>query len=134
MKLCLVKPRAMRLGEFMLCLSVSRDEEYVRLRMVDREFDLDLGARNHNFLLLTLARRRLADAEESLPPTTCGWTDIEELAHDPSMGPPKLNIDICRIRKQFLSRGILDGFNIIERRVSSQQIRIGADRISIVTL
>src|SRR6185503_2789403 len=41
-----------------LVLSVSRDEEHVRLQVQSGASTTDLGARTHNYLLLTLARRR----------------------------------------------------------------------------
>src|SRR5436305_9435137 len=37
---------------------------------------------------LPISRRRLADAAAGCPDTACGWIDLEELAHDPTMAPP----------------------------------------------
>jgi hypothetical protein len=48
------------------------------------------------------------------------------------MAPPRLNIDIFRIRHHFAERGVVDGMVIIERRLQQRQIRIGTGRISIV--
>lgn len=126
--------RGLWLRQSTLCFSVSKDEEYVGLRIHQGEVVADLGARSHNFLLLTLARHRLADASEGHPETTCGWTDLDELGRDPSMATPKLNVDVFRIRRHLLSRGVRDAEAIIERRPGCRQLRIGAGRISIVAV
>ncbi len=117
-----------------LTFLVSRDEEHVEIRAKSSGRTFDMRARSHNYLLLTLARRRLADAAAGLPETTCGWIDHEDLAHDPSMAPPQLNIDVFRLRKQFAAAGVLDPANVIERRPRTRQLRIGTGRISVVVV
>lgn len=117
-----------------LLFSVSRDEEFVQLRVACGAHQFDLGSRQHNYLLLTLARRRQSDLAENLPETACGWIYLEDLAHDPMMAPPQLNIDVFRIRKQFEALGVLDPAGVIERRPRTKQIRLGVARFSIVTL
>jgi len=117
-----------------LSFSVSRDEEHVELQVRCGGRTFDMGARTHNYLLLTLARRRLADAAEGTPETSCGWIYQEDLAHDPSMAPPQLNIDVFRIRKQFAAIGVIDAANIIERRPRTRQLRIGTALITVAEL
>ncbi|MGD0674462.1 MAG: FHA domain-containing protein [Polyangiaceae bacterium] len=117
-----------------LTFYVSRDEEFVRLAMTAGENTIDMGSRAHNYLLLTLARRRLADAQAGFADPACGWIDHDELAHDPTMAPPQLNIDVFRIRRQFAGAGVLDAVNIVERRTRSRQLRLGTGRISIEQL
>ncbi len=117
-----------------LSFSVSRDEEYVHLDMACAGRTVDMGARAHNFLLLTLARRRLEDAAQKLPETTCGWIYQEDLSRDASMAPPNLNIDVFRIRRQFAALGIVDAANIIERRPVTRQLRIGTGHLTVATL
>jgi hypothetical protein len=120
------------LRELTLSFSVATDEEYVGLRLVADRLEMDMGERRHNYLLLTLARRRLADRVAGLPEPACGWVYVEDWARDPSLAPPKLNIDILRIRRQFAFGGVLDAARIIERRRSTRQLRIGTGRIAIV--
>jgi hypothetical protein len=120
------------LRELLLTFSVSRDEEHVHLEMSRPGHDVDMGSRKHNYLLLTLARRRLEEERQGLPETSRGWIDQEDLAHDPSMAPPQLNIDVFRIREQFAKAGVIDAAQIIERR--SGQLRLGTDRVSITTV
>ena len=114
--------------------AVSRNEEFVQLHVVCDGKRYDLGARAHNYLLLTLARRRLADAAEGLPDSSCGWIDQEDLAHDPSMAPPRLNIDVFRIRSQFAKIGVVDAGQIIERRQRPAEIRIGSKQLTVTSI
>ncbi len=117
-----------------LSFSVSRDEEHVQLHVACGARRFDLGARTHNYTLLTLARRRLEDAAQGLPETSCGWVYQEDLTIHPNTTGPQLNIDVFRIRKQFAAIGVYDAAGIIERRPRTRQLRIGTGRISIVTL
>jgi hypothetical protein len=117
-----------------LFFSVSTDEEHVHLRVTCGDRDFDLGARQHNYLLLTLGRRRLAETTQGLPEASCGWIDQEDLSHDPSMASPQLNCHVFRIRQQFAKVGVLDAAAIVERRPRPWQLRVGTARISIATL
>jgi hypothetical protein len=114
--------------------AVSRNEEFVQLHVAFAGRRHDLGSRTHNYLLLTLARRRLADAAEGLADTSCGWVDQEDLAHDPSMAPPRLNIDVFRIRKQFETLGVVDAAKIVERRLRPAQLRIGTGQLAVTSI
>jgi pSer/pThr/pTyr-binding forkhead associated (FHA) protein len=129
-----VAPAELEVRHLQLSFSVSRDEEHVQLHMTCGGSSFDMGARSHNYLLLTLARRRLEDADEGVAETTCGWLYQEDLAHDASMAPPQLNIDVFRIRKQFAALGVVDAANVIERRPRTRQLRIGTGHISIAKL
>ena len=113
---------------------VSRDEEHVQLRASWGVGVQDLGDRSHNYLLLTLARRRVADLAEGLPESSCGWLDPEDFAHDPSMAPSQLNVDVFRVRKHFAACGVPDAANVVERRARAKQLRLGTGLISIVTV
>jgi hypothetical protein len=125
---------ALRVVDIRVHFDVSTDEEHVNLRVSAADEVTDLGSRAPNYLLLTLARRRLADAARGLTDTTCGWTEVEDLARDPTMAPPRLNIDVFRIRQMFEGIGLLDAANIVERRLRARQIRIGTARISIAVV
>jgi hypothetical protein len=114
-----------------LVFSVSRDEEYVHLRLTCGGRTLDMGARNHNYLLLTLARRRLADAADGCGDAVSGWICQDELKHDPTMASARLNVDVFRIRKQFAACAIVGAARIVERRPRTRQLRIGTGRVLI---
>lgn len=117
-----------------LSFLVSSDEEHVEVRATMGAKSVDLGARSHNYLLLTLARKRLADHADGLPETSCGWIYQDDLAHDPSMAPPQLNLDVFRIRKLFGAIGVSDANHVIERRSDTRQLRIGTGHISVSRL
>jgi hypothetical protein len=120
-----------RLQESGLAFCVSANEEYVHLslRIGGRAFDL--GARNHNYLLLTLARRRLRDKGAGVSDDGCGWVDLDEWSHDATLCPPRLNLDVFRIRKQFAAHGVVDAHGVIERRLPTRQIRLGVAHVHI---
>jgi hypothetical protein len=117
-----------------LQFAVSRDEEHVELvaTLGDRRFDL--GSRGHNYLLLTLARQRLKDAEAGLPDTSCGWIYQDELADELDVTVVQMNVDIFRIRKQVAALGLVDAPNIIERRPRAKQLRIGVGDLEVRSL
>jgi hypothetical protein len=117
-----------------LTFSVSANEEHVHLQMSCGGKTLDMSCRNHNYLLLTLARRRLEDAAAGHPETACGWVYQDDYAHDPMMASPQLNIDVFRIRRQFEAAGVPDAAHIIERRPRTRQLRIGTGRLTVVRL
>ncbi len=123
-------PRDVRFAS--LVFRVSRDEEDVRVQVSFGAETIDLPPRSYHYFLLTLARRRLQDAQQSLPEPECGWIDQEDLAHDQSMAGSKLHIDVFRIRRQFADIGMHDAAQIIERRPRGKQLRIGTARNSIV--
>jgi len=128
----LVEDGVLRLADFRLTCSVSRDEEHVKLTGALGKETYDLGARNHNYLMLTLARKQLEDVEEGLPEAECGWLSLEDLEHDPSMSGSQLNMDVFRIRKQFAALGIPDAARVIERRPRPRQIRLGIRNVSVL--
>lgn len=112
--------------------SVSRNQEYVHLRVQCGDGEYDLGARQHHFLLLTLARHWLKEGEEGEPEISRGWLDQEDVAHDPSLATTRLNLAVHRIRGQFANIGVIDFGSIIQRRL--RELRIGTGQILIVVV
>jgi hypothetical protein len=55
--------------------------------------------------------------------------DLEDLAHDPRMAPPQLNVDVFRLRRQFADKGVVDAAAIVERRPG--QLRVGTGKVVI---
>ncbi len=123
---------ALTLSQLHLSFLVSRDEEYVALsaRAGSRTFNLGDGV--YNYLLLTLARRRLADAAERLADSACGWVSQEELDHDPTMAPTQINIGVFRMRARLRGFGVVDANAIVERRRTARQLRIGTPHLSVL--
>lgn len=108
-----------------LVFAVSADEEHVRLRVTQGSRDIDLGERSHHYCLLTLARRRLCDAQSGFGPTEQGWCDCDELATMLRISSTHLNILIYRARQQLMSSASAAArlASIVERRRGS--LRLG---------
>lgn len=115
--------------------SVSSDEEHVSMKISRPEKSkhnpMDLGERAHHYLMLTLARQRMKDAEAGIDSLNQGWIDMDELSNMLNMDRPHLNIQIFRMRKQFVKQfpNLLHLPQVIERRVGS--IRIGCPNFKI---
>jgi len=112
-------------GSATLIFSVSKDEEFVELKVESERGTLNLGSRAHNYLLLTLARTRLQDLADGVAETACGWTDKDQLAQKLSMTPEQIDGEIFRIRQHFGRYGLNDAATIVERRPRIKQLRIG---------
>lgn len=113
---------------------VSRDEEYVELDVEYEGRRISLRSRAHHYLLLTLARLRLADREEGTPEASCGWADIERLRLAPNGEGSRVNLDVHRARRQLIQAGFEHGYDVIERRPGAGQLRLGVAGIAIERL
>ena len=87
-------------NEIRFYFHVSIDEEHVFLRIQADKETIDLGERAHHYMLLTLARQRLRDAEEGVDQETQGWIETDRAAGMLGLDPSHLNIQIYRSRKQ----------------------------------
>jgi hypothetical protein len=106
---------------------VSHDEEHVDLVIGAGERARQVRARAHFYLLLILARCRIEDTRNGLPDSACGWRYGDELCTRLRIPSEQLNVQIFRIRREFSSIGYVDAAEIIERRPSTRQLRIGID-------
>jgi hypothetical protein len=114
--------------------SVSRNEEQVDLSIVHSGQHIALRPRAHTYVLLTLARARLQDQSAAeLPPTSHGWLEQGRLLRMLATNLSQLTLDIYRARRQFADAGVVDSAQIVERRTSSRELRIGVEHISIQT-
>lgn len=97
---------------------VSNDEEHVFLRIQVDKKEIDLGERAHHYMLLTLARQRLRDAEEGVDQETQGWIETDRAAGMLGLDPSHLNIQIYRSRKQIndIFSELQNPPHVIERR------------------
>jgi len=134
---------APHLAALTLCFSVSRDEEYIALTARGDHHAIDLGARAHHLVLLTLARSRLEDrktwaasgADGAPPPESSeGWVYQDELADKLAIDETHLNVAVFRCRRQLAEAGIIGAASIIERRRPTREVRLGVARIEIVTV
>jgi hypothetical protein len=120
-------PRALALD-----FVVSRDEEYVEIAIVHGSRRIELRPRAHSYMMLTLARLRVEDqANRALSDASHGWVQQERLLKMLATTPPLLAVDIYRARKQFSEAGVSEAAQIVERRTTTHELRIGVPKISI---
>jgi hypothetical protein len=115
-----------------LRFTVSRDEEHIDLSASWEGTVHQLGTRGHNYLLLLLARQRLADEASGAGPSECGWVYQEQMLSWLRAPQDRLNVDVFRIRKQFAVLGLVNAADIVERRHGTRQMRIGTALLQIV--
>lgn len=117
---------------------LSPDEEDLRLGLFADNHLNDLGRRSHNFMLLTLARKRLSDHAEGLAGADQGWMAVEDLEREVGKEIQRevdayyLNVQVFRLRKQLQElRPIGHLFaDIIERRPG--EMRFAFPRLKII--
>jgi hypothetical protein len=122
-------------GELSLEFRVSADEEHVELtaRHGDRAFDLK--ARAHHYVLLTLARQRLEDAQDpSLPRSSHGWVYQDDLSRMLRLDDNAVYLAVYRARKQLKEAGVAAAAGVVERRAATRQLRLGVQEITIRTI
>jgi hypothetical protein len=114
--------------------AVSRNEEQVDLSIAHDGELIALRPRAHTYVLLTLARARLSDqGDAKLPPTSHGWIEQSRLLRMLATSLSQLTLDIYRARRQFADAGVVDSAQIVERRTSSRELRLGVERVTIRT-
>lgn len=108
---------------------VSRDEESVSLTTITSAGERHWEPRATHYLLLTLARQRLAEAH--LTEHERGWLEVDRLARMLNLNRKTVNVYICRLRAQLADAGVLGGATLIQRRPQSQQLRVGVAHLEI---
>lgn len=118
-------------GPVSFIFDVSQNEEHVSLKICVGQSMVDLGERNHHYLLLLLARKFQEDKDAGLSSQECGWLDKGLLCRMLGQSESHLNIQVYRFRKQFI-----DSYpdpdrvpKVIERR--SGELRFVSDDVKI---
>lgn len=93
-------PTSPQVGIF---FNVSQNEEHVSFKFKMGEHVYDLGKRNHHYLMLLLARKRLEDREKGVSEAEQGWMDKEQLCKMLGLSENHINILVYRFRKQVIS-------------------------------
>ncbi len=122
------------LNQVALELSVSPDEEFVAVRVVLPESTHTLPARAHHYILLVLARLRVRDQQAGDSPQQQGWIYNDRLQQMLKMSANRVNLCIFRLRREMEGLEILDAQELIQRRTTTQQLRLGVERITIQVL
>lgn len=103
---------------------VSRNEEHVHVKVSGTEQQVDLGVRNHHYLLLQLARCREVDLQKGISQSEAGWVDKALLGKMLGVCENHLNIQIFRIRQQLVDElpGCPFISQIIQRRTGELRL------------
>ncbi|XXT19835.1 FHA domain-containing protein [Sorangium sp. So ce429] len=120
------------LGVTVLRFEVSHDEEHIAVSLVQGGRVTQLAARAHHELLLVLARSRLRDRDEGLPPSERGWLYVDDLLGKLRLDLHHLNVNVFRARQQLARAGVLDAGSVIERRTTSRQLRLGTEAVEVI--
>jgi len=116
------------LARSVLDFRVSRDEEFVEIRLDDGDHKILIPPRSHHYLLLTLARARLhGDAPG-------GWLERERLCRMLGIDTNKLNVEVHRARNQLLELGVHGAIKVVERDRKTKRVRLGTELIRIQSL
>jgi hypothetical protein len=120
----LLRPNVASLDELTFLFQTSQDEESTHVFMQNGEESIDLLVRSHHYLTLCLARQRAKDMQENLDESEQGWVYAELLAKDLGLEANHLNIQIYRIRKQFVDalNNACESSNIIERNAGKLRL------------
>jgi hypothetical protein len=117
-----------------LDFGVSSDEEYTELRVTVGPRAVTLPPRVHHYMLLELARRRLADAADGVVEAEQGWVYTSDLRRDLRITANQYYVMSHRLRREVEELGIVDATRLIEKRTTSRQVRIGATRLNVRSL
>jgi len=123
-----------RVSEGRVVFRASMDEEHVEVTFEVSGATKALPPRSFHYMLLLLARTRLADKAANLAREEAGWIYATDLAQQLGVTVEKLNVDIHRARHLVAQAGVFtDPENVVERRRTTAQLRLGLSRIQIDT-
>ncbi|MBX2798160.1 MAG: FHA domain-containing protein [Myxococcales bacterium] len=116
-------------SDLRLSFRVSGDEEYVELDVLQQGRVHQVGANTFNYLLLVLARERLADAERGT--SDPGWLHQEELSRKLGLHDTTIYTQIHRARTRLAKLGVAHAASLVERRQRTRQLRIGTHSLDV---
>ncbi|HCH64145.1 MAG: hypothetical protein CL927_08160 [Deltaproteobacteria bacterium] len=124
--------RSLGIREVTLHFSVSSDEEDVEITVRGGTREQRLRQRSHSYLLLTLARERMADQVRSdVPEAEQGWVYRDDLCSMLRLTKSVMFLQIHRARKQLEAAGVANAFDLVERRAGSGQLRLGVAQLEV---
>ncbi|WP_428262197.1 FHA domain-containing protein [Haliangium sp.] len=122
------------LADARLRLYLNQDHELIRIALVHRRGTLDIAPRAHDKLLLFLAKRRLAHRGER-GRTLAGWVHVDDaltaLYPHEAATESRLNLDVFRVRHQFIQAQVKGAKSIIERRKPGR-LRLGTADVEVI--
>ena len=119
---------------FGLDFAVSADEEYLEVTARAEGEAHNLPPRAHQYLLLVLARTRLGDVAEGTVPSEAGWVYTSELRKMLRISANQLYVMSHRCRRELEELGVATSIDLIEKRTTSRQVRIGIEDLTVRAL
>lgn len=87
--------------------------------------------RSHHELLLLLVEARLSGIQRGISEDEAGWMTLDEATRSAAVGINKLNLDIFRLRREFEGLGLRDPRQLVERRDTRREIRVGTGKLTV---
>lgn len=114
-----------------IAFCVSADEEYVEVHVTLDGTTTSLKPRAQHYLLLTLARQRMEDAEQGLSASEQGWLTMHQLEKMLRASANQVYVTLHRLRKEFDQFDVADAGEVIEKRSTTRQVRMGVNTLSV---
>jgi hypothetical protein len=112
-------------------LRVSADREDICATATVDGRSYQMPNRSHHELLLLLVEARLSAKQQGLSDEESGWMTLDEATRSAAVGINKLNLDIFRLRREFEGLGLRDPRQLVERRETRREIRVGTGKLTI---
>jgi len=122
---------AVDLEDCSLRFEIGCNEESLRVVLVSWRGWERLPARTYHQMMLTMASIRKADRERGVAEADCGLTSVDALANRLQLDAERLNVDICRARKQLAALHVDNAAHLFERRARSGLLRIGVRTLEV---
>ncbi|HEY5955590.1 MAG TPA: FHA domain-containing protein [Polyangiaceae bacterium] len=115
--------------ELSLELHVTADREDISAKATVDGRSYQMPNRSHHELLLLLVEARISAKQRGASEEEAGWMTLDEATRSAAVGINKLNLDIFRLRREFEGLGLRDPRQLIERRDTRREIRVGTGRL-----
>jgi len=123
--------RCWRLEDMRVRFDVSSDEERVDIGFDGPGNRFILPSRSYHYLLVTLARQRIADQKLGLEEEDAGWMERKTLLEMLKLESKTLSVWLSRARESVARKKLRGAQRLIQVRYRGQQIRLGLSRISV---
>jgi hypothetical protein len=117
--------------DLILELDVTADREDISATVTVDGRAYQMPNRSHHELLLLLVEARLSAQHQRVSDEDAGWMTLDEATRSAAVGINKLNLDIFRLRREFEGLGLRDPRQLIERRESRREIRVGTGKLAV---
>jgi hypothetical protein len=110
---------------------ISNDGECLEVRLGPKDRPIAMRARDEDYLLLSLVRRCLAGRRGDVTDWERGWMYEDRAPEPPNGAPPRVDLDVFRIRQRAAVAGLEYPADVILRHAATRQLRIGTTEVSL---